>query len=86
MKALPFLLLVTGTILTNVIFAQMTTVSSDKEWEKQEVFLKNTMEAEYIIRLGDVDNLGFGWPEGFDPFCGRMTDSHAYPWEPQAND
>jgi hypothetical protein len=31
--------------------------------------------------LGDIDNLGFGWPESFDPFCGRMSESHPYPWD-----
>lgn len=69
-----------------ILNAQTNTVSSDKDWSSQQAFLKNSMEAEYIIRLGDVDNLGFGWPEDFDPFCGRMTSAHAYPWEPQASD
>ena len=61
--------------------AQVKTVSADTDWELQQVVLKNTQEAEFIIRIGDVDNLGFGWPQGFDPFCGRMTESHSYPWE-----
>lgn len=66
--------------------AQVSTVSSDSKWDSQQVILKNTSEAGYIIRLGDVDNLGFGWPEGFDPFCSRMTESHDYPWEARAED
>jgi len=70
----------------NGAFAQVNTVSSDNEWDKQQVALGKTMEADFIIRLGDVDNLGFGWPEGFDPFCGRMTESHEYPWEPDPRD
>lgn len=49
------------------------TVTEDKEWAKQGAVLKGTMEAEWIIRVGDADYLGFGWPEGFDPFCGRTT-------------
>lgn len=61
--------------------AQVKTVSADTKWNSQQVSLKNTIEADYIIRIGDVDNLGFGWPEGFDPFCGRMTESHPFPWE-----
>lgn len=65
----------------NVPAAQVKTVSSDVEWHLQNSFIKNSTEAEYIIRAGDVDNLGFGWPEGFDPFCGRMTTSHNFPWE-----
>jgi outer membrane protein OmpA-like peptidoglycan-associated protein len=66
-------------------FSQQT-VSSDKEWAKQTAYIQNGYEADHIIRIGDVDNLGFGWPEGFDPFCGRMTEAHAYPWEAKAED
>jgi outer membrane protein OmpA-like peptidoglycan-associated protein len=32
------------------------------------------------IRVGDVDNLGFGWDKGFDPFCGQNTRRHRFPW------
>ena len=55
-------------------------VTSDLDWKAQGANLRNTKEAEFIIRIGDVDNLGFGWPQGFDPFCGRMTKAHPYPW------
>ncbi len=68
------------------LHAQVKTVTDDREWAKSFVALKNTSEAEYIIRLGDVDNLGFGWPEGFDPFCGHMTQAHAYPWDVDPNE
>ena len=66
--------------------AQVKTVSADSKWEQQQAVLKNTLEAEFIIRVGDIDNLGFGWPESFDPFCGRMSESHAYPWDINAAD
>lgn len=56
------------------------TVTSDLDWKAQSATLSGTKEAGVIIRVGDVDNLGFGWPKGFDPFCGRMTDSHPFPW------
>ncbi len=72
--------------MINSTSVQAQTVSSDTEWGKQQVILTKTMEADYIIRLGDVDNLGFGWPEGFDPFCGRMTESHEYPWAVRPGD
>lgn len=67
-------------------YAQVKTVTSDKNWDAQLSELTNAYEAEYIIRIGDVDNLGFGWPEGFDPFCGRMTEAHSYPWEKDPKD
>jgi len=37
-----------------------------------------------VVRTGDINNLGFGWPQGFDPFSGQSTPSHAYPWTPSA--
>jgi OmpA-OmpF porin, OOP family len=73
-------------LVLQAVHAQVKTVSADVEWAQQQAVLKNTMEAEYIIRIGDVDNLGFGWPESFDPFCGRMTESHGYPWEANPDD
>ena len=59
---------------------------NDGDWDKQYAFLKNTAEADYIIRIGDIDNLGFGWEEGFTPFSGRATQPHTFPWDPGAND
>jgi hypothetical protein len=83
-----------GVVLTAVLAiafgvlaaTQQKTVSDDKDWSKLSASLKDTREAEYLIRVGDVDNLGFGWPDGFDPFCGRMTESHGFPWDPNPAD
>ena len=65
---------------------QRKTVSEDTDWAKPGAALKDTREAGFLIRVGDVDNLGFGWPEGFDPFCGRLTESHGFPWDPNPAD
>jgi OmpA-OmpF porin, OOP family len=82
-----FLILSVMALLSSAVpcFSQQT-FSVDKEWTKQSVYIPNTIEADHIIRIGDVDNLGFGWPEGFDPFCGRMTEAHGYPWEAKFED
>jgi outer membrane protein OmpA-like peptidoglycan-associated protein len=61
-----------------ICFAQKTL--NDGNWKKQKVILKNTPEAEIMIRVGDIDNLGFGWAEGFDPFSGNSTDPHGFPF------
>lgn len=53
---------------------------TDGDWSKQLVELKDTPEAEYMIRIGDIDNLGYGWPENFNPFSGRSTDYHEWPF------
>lgn len=73
-------------LATLILLAALTpaaaqTVTSDRDWKAQRASLAGTPEAAFIIRVGDVDNLGFGWPEKFDPFCGRMTESHPYPWD-----
>ncbi len=46
----------------------------------------NSPEADCIIQIGDMDNLGFGWPTGFDVFSGNSTPSHGYPWELDPSD
>jgi outer membrane protein OmpA-like peptidoglycan-associated protein len=66
--------------------SQDKSITGDKKWSGQFEVVKNTIEADLIIRIGDVDNLGFGWPEGFDPFCGRMTEAHYYPWDAKEED
>ena len=89
MKMISLFLLTTMLLLALIpaaAFSQSKTISSDTDWSSQQVALKNTTEADFIIRLGDVDNLGFGWPEGFDPFCGRMTEAHNYPWDVNPDD
>ncbi len=36
-------------------------------------------EADLVVRTGDINNLGFGWPQGFDPFSGQSTPAHQWP-------
>jgi len=36
-------------------------------------------EADLMVRTGDINNLGFGWPQGFDPFSGQSTPVHPWP-------
>jgi outer membrane protein OmpA-like peptidoglycan-associated protein len=47
---------------------------------------KGGKEAELLVQVGDIDNLGFGWPEEFDPFSGKSTPVHRFPWAPEADD
>lgn len=59
--------------------AQIT--PTDGSWSAKTALLANTSEAQLMVRTGDIDNLGFGWPEGFDPFSGNETPAHWYPWD-----
>lgn len=36
-------------------------------------------EADLLVRTGDINNLGFGWPKDFDPFSGQSTPVHRWP-------
>ena len=60
--------------------------SINGDWAEQEVILFDTSEADVMIRAGDIDNLGFGWPNGFDPFSGNNTPTHGFPWTPDTTD
>lgn len=65
-------------IFLSTVIAQNT--KTDGDWSKQLVELKDTPEAEYMIRIGDIDNLGYGWPADFNPFSGRSTFVHDWPF------
>jgi OOP family OmpA-OmpF porin len=53
---------------------------------KQYYYTRSGEKADIQVRVGDVDNLGFGWDPGFDPFCGQNTSVHRYPWEVDSTD
>jgi len=78
-------------VIALIFFAQYfsmnaQTTANDGDWSAQQVILRHTQEAELMIRVGDIDNLNFGWESDFNPFIGRPTSVHSYPWEPKKND
>lgn len=66
--------------------AQQRPLDLPPEWAATHREEKNAQEAELLVQVGDIDNLGFGWPEGFDPFSGESTPRHRFPWKPEADD
>ncbi len=60
--------------------APIVIITDPDSWSLQKVVLRNISEAELEIRVGDIDNLNFGWPDGFEPFSGESTPVHSYPW------
>lgn len=66
--------------------AAAVTTANDGDWTASRQTLSNTAEARLMVRVGDIDNLGFDWPSGFDPFSGNSTPSHSFPFSPGAND
>ena len=81
MKGLPLYL-----VLLSVGWMQARVTDADGDWSAVEVVLENTREAERIIRVGDIDNLGFGFPDDFNPFTGKSTDPHPFPFEASSTD
>jgi hypothetical protein len=50
-----------------------------EDYKKQYTEQHDSQEADLVVRFGDIDNLGFGWPAGYDPFSGKPTDKHDFP-------
>jgi len=67
-------------------FSQSTRDDINGEWSDQQVTLYNTPEAAVMVRVGDIDNLGFGWPTNYDPFSGASTPAHSFPFSPETED
>lgn len=77
MKKIIFLI---ASILCRIVLNAQSDAENG-EWKKRYVFKQNTAEADYMIRLGDIDNLGYGWEEGFNPFSGKSSNAHEWPME-----
>lgn len=63
-----------------------SSASVNGDWKATYVQLYNTEEAELMVRVGDIDNFGYGWARNFDPFTGAETAVHPYPFYPSSND
>jgi OmpA-OmpF porin, OOP family len=79
-----FVLIVFLFLFPDRILCQIT--ETDGDWSKNRCFLKNTPEAQFMIRGGDIDNLNCGWAESFNPFCGMSTEPHDYPMKEDPKD
>jgi outer membrane protein OmpA-like peptidoglycan-associated protein len=55
-------------------------------WSSKTERTVNGPEADLVVRTGDINNLGFGWPQGFDPFSGKSTPTHNFPWDPRSGE
>jgi OmpA-OmpF porin, OOP family len=53
------------------------------DWAIQYERTQGGPEADLVVRTGDINNLGFGWPKNYDPFSGKSTFPHAFPWSPK---
>jgi hypothetical protein len=75
------------TFLSVFFFLLISWAQNDRtKWPLKTSVEKNTPEAEMVIRVGDIDNFGFGFEEGYNPFSGELTDPHGFPWETEPGD
>jgi len=74
-----FLVLLLLLLCNSAILVAQTT-PDDGDWKARYVKKQSTGESQYMIRSGDIDNLGFGWDKGVNPFSGASTQSHLFPW------
>jgi OOP family OmpA-OmpF porin len=68
------------------VVVQQPKLDLPPEWAATHREVRNAKEAELLVQAGDIDNLGFGWPMGFDPFAGESTPPHRFPWVPEPDD
>jgi len=69
----------------SVLSLSAAQTASAGKWDDKTERTVGGPEADLVVRTGDINNLGFGWPAGFDPFTGKSTPSHGFPWTPPAN-
>ena len=55
--------------------------SNNGDWDDRYVTMWYTSEAELMVRVGDIDNVGYGFPDGYDPFNETNYSRHTYPWD-----
>ena len=60
--------------------------AGDDAWPTPDKVEKDGPDADLMVQVGDMDNFGFGFPEDFDPFTGRSTPVHPFPFEPGEKD
>lgn len=69
----------------NVTAKAGTTDKNNGDWSKPRAILWDTDEAELMVRVGDIDNFGVPWG-GINPFSGKETAVHSYPYKPESDD
>lgn len=78
-----------STVLASVVimygFASFSVIAVSEEvnplddWSREHVVVSGGSQADLIVRYGDVDNFGVGFDEGYDPYSGQVSATHAYP-------
>jgi len=81
--ASPHFVVIPPAVAAAPIVAAPASGDPSKDWALKYERTENGPEADLVVRTGDINNLGFGWPQGFDPFSGNSTPQHDFPWKPR---
>lgn len=63
--------------------------SANGDWNSKYVTLRNTSEAEFMVRVGDIDACNDQYAvsdKGYNPFTSTSQYSHNYPWKEDLDD
>ena len=68
--------------------AMAATDANNGDWSTKTVTLRNTAEAELMVRIGDIDafNDEYAIEDGYNPFTAVNQHSHGYPWVKDSTD
>ncbi|MBO4769352.1 MAG: hypothetical protein J5563_01050 [Clostridia bacterium] len=88
-KLLSILLTVLLVVSCMTLFSSAYSDSSNGDWSQKSVILKNTSEAELVVRVGDIDACNDESAvsgNGYDPFTAKSQYAHGYPWQKDETD
>ncbi len=73
-------------LVSILTFAESDTNNGD--WSRKTLTLRNTSEAELMVRVGDIDALNdeSAIEDGYSPFTAKNQRSHGYPWDLDVTD
>lgn len=60
---------------------ELQVTESEGDWSATSIELQDTPEAEYVIRVGDIDNMNAGWRIAYNPFKGGLARKLPSSWE-----
>lgn len=62
--------------------ASAPVADAQADWPAPDQVQRDGPDAELMVRIGDMDNFGFGFADGFDPLTGKSTPPHPFPFQP----
>ena len=82
------LALMLGLFFAMAVPANAASDADNGDWSEKYVTLKNTSEAELMVRVGDIDALNDSRAieNGYNPFTAKRQRSHGYPWNLDESD